>query len=330
MGNTPPSPYVELIVSDSPDTVAPPTNPFASPTSEAPPSSASDEAPFPTPGLPEGRAVELPGRGTTFVREVEGPPGAPTLVLLHGLTATSALNWFPAFGPLGEPFRVLGIDQRGHGRGIRSWRRFSLEDCADDVVALLDALEIETAIPVGYSLGGPVAQLTWRRHQDRVAGLVLCATAARFRDPGNDLVLRGAMTGLAVAARLTPPWARRRVSERVLVSRYDTSALGRWAREQARQNDLRAVVEATHAAGSFDSETWIGEIDVPTAVVLTRFDTTVLTSRQQEMADAIPQARVFAVDGGHDVCAVDPEAFVPALLDACSDVARRADTQAAR
>src|SRR3954463_4494971 len=108
--------------------------------------------------VPPGRPVLLPGRGTTFVREVEGPPGAPTVVLLHGLGATGALNWFSAFEPLGEHFRVIAIDHRGHGRGLRSRRRFRLADCADDVVALADELGIDTFLPLRYSVGGPIPQ----------------------------------------------------------------------------------------------------------------------------------------------------------------------------
>jgi pimeloyl-ACP methyl ester carboxylesterase len=279
--------------------------------------------PFPTPGLPEGRFVELPGRGTTFVRDAPGPDGAPTLLLLHGWTANSALNWFAAYGPLSERFRVLGIDHRGHGHGLRSWRRFTLEDCADDAAALLDALDVDVAVPVGYSMGGPVAQLLWRRHRSRVGGMVLCATAARFRDRGGDRALQGVVTGLSFAARATPSWMHRQVTERVLVSRYDTSPLGSWAREQARLNDLRAMIEAGHAVGSFDSRPWLGSIDVPVAVVETRFDTTVLATKQQAMARAIAGTRVFPVNGGHDVCAVDPDEFVPALVSACDDVVGR-------
>src|SRR4249919_2728736 len=94
------------------------------------------------PPLPPGRSVELPDRGTTFVREVAGPAGAPTVVLLHGWTATADLNWFPSFGPLAEHVRVVALDHRGHGRGIRS-NRFRLADCADDAVALADVLGID-------------------------------------------------------------------------------------------------------------------------------------------------------------------------------------------
>jgi pimeloyl-ACP methyl ester carboxylesterase len=289
-------------------------------------SDTSDAAPFPTPGLPDGRYVDLPGRGTSFVREVEGPEGAPTLVLLHGWTANSALNWFAAYQALGEHFRVVALDHRGHGHGIRSWRRFSLDDCADDAAALLDRLGIESAIPVGYSMGGPIAQLLWQRHRDRVDGLVLCATAARFRDRG-DRALQGVVTGLSLAVRAAPSWMHKRLTERLVVSRYDTSPLGAWAREQSRLNDLRTMIEAGHAVGSYDARSWLGGVDVPTAVVLTDYDTTVPPARQQAMAEMVPGARVYRVNGSHDVCAVDPAEFVPAVLAACTDVATRADSR---
>jgi 3-oxoadipate enol-lactonase len=93
------------------------------------------------------------------VREAPGPPGAPTILLLHGLAATADLNWFRAFAPTAEHFRVVSIDHRDHGRGIRSREAFRLSACADDAVALADQLGIETFIPVGYSMGGPIAQL---------------------------------------------------------------------------------------------------------------------------------------------------------------------------
>src|SRR5258708_28681649 len=132
------------------------------------------------PPLPVGERVYLPGRGTTFVRRVKGPPGAPTLLLLHGWMASGGLNWFRVFDALGEHFDVIAVDMRGHGRGIRNGRRFRLADCADDAAATLHALGVGPVIAVGYSLGGPVAQLLWRRHPDKVEGLVLCSTAHRL------------------------------------------------------------------------------------------------------------------------------------------------------
>ncbi len=289
--------------------------------SSPPPPLDPEAAPFPTPGLPDGDFVELPGRGTTFVREAPGPPGAPTLILLHGWTANSALNWFPVYAPLSRHFRVLALDHRGHGRGLRTWRRFRLEDCADDVAALADVYGIESFVPVGYSMGGPIAQLVWHRHRARVSGLVLCSTARNFKSHPSEHAAFGVIAGLTVAARATPPTVRKRVADRMVVARYDDTPLGRWAREQSRLNDVRSILEAGRALSGFSSKSWIGAVDVPTAVLLTRFDTTVPVRRQRALAEAIPGARLWEIDGAHDVCATDPPAFVPHLVDGCRHVA---------
>jgi len=278
---------------------------------------------FPTPGLPDGRSIELPGRGTTFIREAAGPEGAPTLLLLHGWTANSALNFYATYAPLAQHFNIVGIDHRGHGYGIRTRSRFQLEDCADDAAMILDVLGLRSVIPVGYSMGGPIAQLLWQRHPSRVSGLVFCATAARFRDPRKDRFISGVVTGLSFASRVVPPSVNRRVSERVLVSKYDTTPLGHWAREQARLNDLRTMIEAGHIVASFDSLDWIHRVDVPTASVITVRDETVRPERQHQLADAIGGTTKFPVDGRHDVCATRPERFNDALLLAATDVKDR-------
>jgi 3-oxoadipate enol-lactonase len=246
------------------------------------------------------------------------------VVLLHGWTANSALNWFPAYAPLGEHFRVVALDHRGHGFGLRSWKRFRLEDCADDVVALADVLGIDRFVPVGYSMGGPIAQLTWQRHPDRVEALVLCATARNFNGKPGERAVFGVIAGLAVAARATSLDVRRRVADRVSVARYDDNPLGRWAREQSRLNDVRSILEAGQALARFSSKPWIGEVDVPTAVLVHTRDATVPVARQRKLAAAIPDARTFDVDGAHDVCATDPPTFVPTLVEACLDVTARA------
>jgi 3-oxoadipate enol-lactonase len=282
------------------------------------------------PGVPDGRFVELPGRGTTFVREATGPVGAPTLVLLHGWTATSALNWFPSYRALAERFRVLAVDHRGHGFGIRSPERFRLADCADDVAVLADVLGIDRLIPVGYSMGGPIAQLLWHRHRDLVDGLVLCATSRNFigRSPAERAWASG-IEGLALAARATPGHVRRRIADRVLLGRVESSEVGLWARQELRRNDPRALAEAGRALARFTSREWIGEVDVPTAVVVTERDLVVHPRRQHNLAAAIPGAVAFPVAVGHDGAVSSPGLFVPALVDACDEVARRAGSRGA-
>jgi 3-oxoadipate enol-lactonase len=275
----------------------------------------------PTPALPPGRAVELPGRGTTFVRELPGPAGAPTLFLLHGWTVTADLNWFACYFPLARRFNVVALDHRGHGRGIRSRRPFRLEDCADDVVALADVLGVERSIPVGYSMGGPIAQLIWQRHPGRVEGLVLCATSRSFVASREERMTFLGLSSLALGARVTPAFARNWLSTQFVQRR------GRdyhdWAYEQIERSDWTSVLEAGRAIGNFSSRHWVGDIDVPTAVVATARDMVVPVRRQLRLAESIPGAVAFKVDGGHDAVISVPS-FASTLLAACTHVAERA------
>ena len=284
-----------------------------------------------SPPLPPGRAVVLPGRGTTFVREIRGPVGAPTVVLLHGWTATADLNWFPSYDALGRHFRVVALDHRGHGRGIRSRRPFRLSDCADDVAALAGVLGIDRLVAVGYSMGGPVAQLTWKRHRSLVSGLVLCATATQFA-PSNPRTQAffGGMYGLSMAARLTPPQVRRRFVGSAVDRRVAGSPVREWAASELRRNDPASLLQAGAAIGRYDSRPWIGEVDVPTAVVVTRDDQLVHAHRQLAMARAIPESRVIEVRGGHTVCVERPSIFVPALVEACRLVSAPRPSSASR
>lgn len=276
--------------------------------------------------IPPGHCVDLAGRGTTFVREVAGPPGATTLMLLHGLGATAALNWFSAFEPLSEQFRVVALDHRGHGRGIRSRRRFRLADCADDVVALADRLGVESFIPVGYSMGGPIAQLIWHRHPERVQGLVLCATSRNFRGRWREGVQFAGLSLLVAGLRLAPRRALAELAQE-LPGDVMTQMNRAFALSEVRRNDLRMVLEAAEAIGRFSSREWIGGIDVPVSVVVTAADHLVPVRRQVKMARAIPSAVVHVVDGNHLACGTEPDRFAATLLEACSLVARRATSR---
>jgi 3-oxoadipate enol-lactonase len=309
----------------------------------------------PGPNLPAGRAIHLPGRGRTWVYDSAdglasagacGPPGATnpptgalgqqTVVLMHGWTSTAALNWYRCFAPLATEFRVVAMDHRGHGRGIRSRRPFRLEDCADDVAALIRQLGTGPVTAVGYSMGGTVAQLLWHRHPDVVDGLVLCATAARFSSRAelrSPFGARGALgvigAGVAMALSSVPFTLRRHGFRRLVRSQTADRGLAPWAIAEWERNDPAALVQAGVALGRFDSTSWINGVDVPTSVVVTTEDGTVSPIRQWTLAKSIPGARVFPVAGDHRACAEQAREFVPALLAACRAARRSATNQRA-
>lgn len=270
----------------------------------------------PVPALPEGRIVELPGRGRTYlvdtgpVNSASGAP-APTLVLLHALACTGLLTWYPSLELLRRRYRVVVFDQRGHGQGIRGMP-FDLADCADDVAAVADLLDIERFVAVGYSMGTLVAQLTWRRRPERVAGLVLCAGATHFADTP-----RRQRTVHQVGARL----AARAIAEREFV--LDQTLDPRWSWRQFRATTAAEVGAAAAVLARFDSRPWIGEVVVPASVVVTTRDRLITPDRQRAMARALPDVTVYEAEAGHASCVLGAERFTPALSAAVASVASR-------
>lgn len=237
-------------------------------------------------------------------------------MLLHGWTATADLNWFMCYAALGEHFRVIAIDHRGHGRGIRSPQPFRLSDCADDVAALMDQLGIATFIPVGYSLGGTIAQLMWKRHEHRVRGIVLSATAAHFVSSRQERLAFTLLTGLGTVARVIPPSVRRTISDRIYLSRK-TMTWEPWATQQVADHEWRTILEAGATLGNYDARSWLPTIDVPAAVIMTTDDQVVSPWRQKVLADAIPQAHVYQLAANHDAVFARADEFVPLLVEAC-------------
>jgi 3-oxoadipate enol-lactonase len=273
--------------------------------------------------LPPGRLIDIPGRGQTFIREVQGPYNAPTLILLHGWTATADLNWFTCFEELGKHFNVVALDHRGHGQGIRSRSSFRLEDCADDVVALADALGINTFIPVGYSMGGTIAQLIWKQHEQRVNGLVLCSTAPIFAKSREERLGFLGLTGLAAIARFTPTQTVDWITEQVYLQRK-AEGLDQWALEEMSGHDWRQILEAGKEIGSFNSLKWLSSVDVPTSVVITTQDQVIPPERQQRLLDLLKDVDVHLVDGGHNAIYAEQRTYVPKLVAACTSVYQRA------
>lgn len=283
-----------------------------------------------TPRLPPNGPVSLAGRGRTWVYDTGSPSqppsheaAAPPVVLLHGWTSSAALNWYRCFEPLGERHRVVAMDHRGHGRGIRTRRPFRLEDCADDVAALIRELGLGRSIIAGYSMGGPVAQLVWKRHPELVEGLVLCATASRFPMRRE---LRGVIGpfsfGLSLALSGVPYELRRQGLSMLLRSRAPLEGTANWALEEWERNDPAAIIQAGLALGRFDSRDWITGVDVPTAVIVTTMDTAVSPRRQAALAGRIQGAVTLEVTGAHRACVEEHRLFVPALLEACSIAGR--------
>jgi 3-oxoadipate enol-lactonase len=268
---------------------------------------------------PQDRMIDLPGRGRIHVRVATGPKRAPTLVLLHGLGATAALNWDAIIPMLASRFHVVAPDLRGHGRGLRCGGRFRLEDCADDVAALIEAITGGRPVLVaGYSMGGPVTQLLCHRHPDLVAGMILCATARDFRGSPAERLQFSLLASLATASRLTPVWWPSVLPSALREKRVLPGVL-----DEIGGHETRAVLAAAASLGTFTSRAWIEDLCAPAVVVATMHDRLVPVRRQEKLAASL-RAPIVEVDGNHFVAHRNPKAFGAAILQAIDLLPRRA------
>ena len=171
-------------------------------------------------------------------------------------------------------------------------------------------------------MGGIVAQLLYKRHPSLVSGLVLCSTASGVR--GSPIEHLAALAAPAVAAALRwNPFVQLMSAEAcgmALLGRIDDPAIASWARAQLRRTALATVVSAMPAVCGFSSDSWLGQVAVPAAVVVTTRDQIVPPGRQLQLARAIPGASVYEVDAGHGACVSAPQLFAPALFEACRSV----------
>jgi 3-oxoadipate enol-lactonase len=273
--------------------------------------------------MPPARTLLAPGRGELFLRD-SGTDG-PAVMLLHGWMAGADLNWCGAYGDLAAAgYRVLAIDHRGHGRGLRQLGDFRLTDCAADAAAAIELLGVGPALVVGYSMGGAIAQLMARDHPDLVAGLVLSGTAQHWQDKRTRRAFKalgvlGLMLSVAPRATWTAGFRRAGLGD---------SADTAWALSEMMRHSARDIAEAGRELGRFDSRPWLRRLPIPTAVVLTTRDELVAPRKQRQLADAL-QAPVFEAPISHLEITTRGEAYNPALLRALAAVGGREAVAAA-
>ncbi|MPZ88114.1 MAG: alpha/beta fold hydrolase [Nitriliruptorales bacterium] len=297
------------------------------------------QMPIPPSRLPRARIEYVPGVGELFLRDSGGDPDRPVVLLLHGWMLDADVNWFTCYEPLSEIARVVALDHRGHGRGLRPSKPFRLVDAADDAAALLRHLGSPPVVAVGYSMGGAVAQLLWRRHPDLVRGMVLCATSAAFNVDARDRWTWRLMGVLQLGLRLVPRhwWERmlmrQAAGSRVRITRMlpspapvETAALIPWVMSELDRDSAEDVAEAGRELSRFDARGWIGSVDVPCGVLITTEDVLVPVRNQRDLARRVPTAMVQELPLDHDAVAAAPEQFVPALRKAIEQVVADGDS----
>lgn len=231
--------------------------------------------------------------GITIAYEMAGQ-GEP-LLLIHG-AGVSRLEWKPQLEALGEYFRLVMPDVRGHGDSEQTKTPYTMKLFADDMIALLDALKLEQVLILGHSMGGTIAQQMAVDHPERVKGLVLAETSY---GTANEPLLRWA----GVAAE----WMMRLVGVKRLIP-MSAKQFARGSKEtesmllEAFEPQVKTpanFINIAHANNLFDGKGVLHRIQCPTLVLIAEHNR-VTHKFGHYMAEAIPDARLQTIpNAGH-------------------------------
>jgi pimeloyl-ACP methyl ester carboxylesterase len=250
--------------------------------------------------------------GRVFVHSTgEGPD----VVLWHSLLCDTSM-WREQLKALAPRFRLHSIDAPGHGRSEPVRRAFTLDDCVDVALDVLDALSLERTIWVGLSWGGMVGMRLAARHRERVTSLVLLDTSAR-KEPLAKRVAYGPLLGLTRVvgpargvARVLHPlfFASRTLRERPeLAEAFSETLTGM---------DVESVVHAVRAVSleRTDCTDELSAIAVPTLVIVGDEDRATVPAESEHIARSISGAELVRVpDAGHLSPLERPDVVTPAI-----------------
>jgi 3-oxoadipate enol-lactonase len=233
----------------------------------------------------------------------------PVLVLLHAFPFDSRM-WRQTATALAGQHQVITPDMRGFGLSDLGSGGFSIADLADDLAALLDALDLSAATVGGISMGGYVALAFARRHRDRLKSLILADTKAAADSPearqGREAAI-SLVEKQGVAALLEKQIPRLLSTSASDSLRADVRALG--------AQQAETVIAAIRALRDRPDRTAeLPEIAVPTLVVVGNDDALSPPAEARAMAAAMPNARVVEIPGaGHLSNLENPDSFTAAV-----------------
>jgi 3-oxoadipate enol-lactonase len=232
-----------------------------------------------------------------------------TLLLIHAFPLDASM-WDAQVEALAPDADVLAPHLPGFGGTAPVGEILTMDAAADHCAAELDRAGVDRAVVCGLSMGGYVAFSMWRRHRERIEGLLLANTRA---EPDDDAG-RERRRAVAEKARSDGSEAIAAEPPPLLAADADESM---WERVRAmirRQSGEGIAAASLGMAERPDSRPILGEIDVPTTVIVGAADTLTPPAMSESMAAAIGGASLVVLeDAGHLSNLEDPEGFTDAL-----------------
>ena len=234
--------------------------------------------------------------GTRIHYEVTGKSGATPVLMVQGLGA-SKNAWNLQRIAMATRFRIISFDNRGAGRSDKPTEPFTLEQMADDALAVLDAAGIETAHVVGASMGGVISQIVAVKYPHRVRSLTLVCTACRNHPWRQELLQTWAKTaadkGMIEVGKEAAQWVMSPRSFRRLVPAF--TWMGPLAALRPRHSFVSQIDAILNTREDLVDQ--LSTITAPTMVIVGNQD--ILTPRgdSEEIAERIPNAELVVISG---------------------------------
>jgi 3-oxoadipate enol-lactonase len=248
--------------------------------------------------------------GCSINVEVTGPEGAPALMLSNSL-GTDLSMWDDQAGEFAKHFRLIRYDRRGHGKSGTSKGPYSFERFGRDILAILDALDVEKVNWCGLSMGGMDGQWLGANAPDRIEKLILSNTHYYYPDKAfwTDRIkfLREKGLGALVDANMQR-WFTQGFRERAPASieRMKTMFLA---------SNLDGYVACCEAIAAMDFRASNARIERPTLVIVGSQDPATPPAAGETIAQQIPGAKVAALDAAHIANVEQPQAYTKTVLD---------------
>jgi 3-oxoadipate enol-lactonase len=268
--------------------------------------------------MPYARASD----GVRLHYEVTGLRHRPAVLMIQGLGADKH-GWDMQRFVLAAFYRVIAFDNRGAGRSDKPFGIYSLEQMADDAIAVLDAVGVERAHVVGASMGGAITQILAVQHPSRVRSITLACTACRHHPWRRELLEswadRAAEQGMGAMAREAARWVIGPRSFRRLLPAFGwlgPLAMGRSSHAFVAQ--VRAILATDDALGAE-----LSNVTVPALVLVGNQD--ILTPRgdSEEIAERLPNGELVVISGAaHGFMVEHATTFNRVLLEFLGRVTR--------
>jgi len=237
------------------------------------------------------------------------------LILLHGIGGNKR-NWASNIEPFGRHFKTVAWDARGYGESDDYEGELEFTDFAYDLDRVLDYFGAEKAHLLGLSMGGRIALSYYETHRHRVSSLTLCDTYKGFRHftkEQQDEFIR--LRKEPLLAGKEPSDIAPIVAETLIGNPANRSAFDQLVDSMSRLHK-ESYIKAIEASAQSDHADNLGQITVPTLVVVGSLDRLTPPALARDIADQIPGARLEIIDGaGHLSNIEEAEAFNKVVLD---------------